>query len=151
MKRPAVVMGASLLVVCALLISFSPSQRPSPGSALSSLLGGSVPSGSTFGAKAVRVEYIDNPGILRAWTECDLVNPSVSQTLTLGEVFLLGPRGTAGPVVTFLGLRGTLVPPLGHVTLTIDNTIPGVLPWSGGRPAGGTNTAVFTWSGGAAV
>jgi hypothetical protein len=146
MKSSRFFVGASLLGACLLSVSLMP-QGQKPPTGFQALLAGSPLSQlGTVSAKVVRVDYMTV-----AWgasTECHLTNTSVSQPLMLGEVYLLGPGGVSAPVITYTGLLRTVVPPLGRVTLQIDNRIPGVQPWTGGRPArGGVTSAVFTWAG----
>ena len=68
--------------------------------------------------------------------------------MSLGNVYLLEENGIAGPIITYGGLVGTVVPPLGRFALNINNGIPGVFPIADVTlPSGGINNVVFTWDG----
>ncbi len=98
-----------------------------------------------YHATLVRAEYVAN-GSRIANTVCHLTNTSISQSITLKQVIVVGTGGTNSIMAVYGGLVDVVVPPLGTVDLSIDNGIPGVVPETVfGVP--GVRQVAFVWDG----
>ena len=102
---------------------------------------------SSLHYKIVRAEYIDLSGNRpHTNTVCHFINTSV-YPITVTEIYVLGRGGANEIIATYLGLFGTVVPPLGRLDLAVDNSIPGVTPQTENGTAG-VASVVFSWFGG---
>lgn len=85
-----------------------------------------------------------------ATTDTDLwiMNRSLTQTVTLGDVVILGMGGVGRVLTVFKGLDEQVIPPLGRVVLPVSWNIPGIAPRaSGPRTDGDVASAVVAWTG----
>lgn len=135
--------AATLAVVTSLLGATRVGSAPAPAaSALGALATG-------YHAAMVRAEYAAVNGRI-ANTVCHLTNTSISQSIVLKQVVVLRAVGVGSTMVVYNGLFDQVLPPLGSVDLTIDNTIPGVVQQT--APGGpGVHQVVFIWDGDAEV
>lgn len=102
-----------------------------------------------YHAAMVRVEYAAANGRI-ANTVCHLTNTSISQSIVLKHVVVLRAGGVGPTMAVYNGLLDQVLPPLGSIDLTIDNTIPGVFQQT--TPGGpSVHQVAFIWDGDAEV
>lgn len=130
----------SLAIVCLLAASQSPATTVAAPPLLPSVAGG-----SHYHLTAVRAQYATGPSRI-ANTVCHVTNTSLTESIELKEVFVLGAGGTGSIISMFQGLVGQVVPPLGSIDLSINNTIPGVTPQTVTNGPGVRQVA-FLWTG----
>lgn len=98
-----------------------------------------------YHAAVVRAEYAAVGGRI-ANTICHLTNTSVSQSLTLKQVVVMGAGGAGSIMAIYNGLFDQVVPPLGTVDLSIDSNLSGVVQET--APNGpGVRQVAFIWDG----
>ena len=113
---------AALAVVSCLLAATRTAANASPPEApLASLL-----AGANHHAATVRAEYMAFDGRI-ARTVCHLTNTSVSETVVLKQVLVLGANGASSILAIHNALFNVSLPPLASVDLAIDNGIAGVV------------------------
>ena len=130
----------SLAIVCLLAASRSPAPTVA-ASPLHPLLAG----GSGNHLTAVRAEYATVSGRL-ADTICHVTNTSLTESIELKQVFVLGAGGAGSIISMYQGLVGQVVPPLGSIDLSINNSIAGVTPQTVVNGPGVRQVA-FLWTG----
>lgn len=132
----------------ALLIAANVWPANVPGADETGVVETKAAAGANVHFRAVRADWATRaPGNSTVDTEVILSNRSLSRTITLGKVVIVGAGGIGHVLAVDPGLENRKLGPMEQVVLPIDSNIQGIVARTATRSPRDVGSVVVTWTG----